>query len=1032
MINPYEYSILIVEDSAIQAEMLRRALDAEGYRVLVAGNGAKALEMTRTAKPSLIISDVSMPIMDGYQMCHEIKSDSQLWDIPVILLTDLSDPKDVIRGLNAKADNYVTKPWNDKLLLSRIESLLENPQKFDDASRSEPVELNYGGESYLLTSGPTQILNLLISTYENAVQQRRELVDAQHNLVTTNDELDAKLRALRESEGRFEVLVQMIPDIVYRIDTRGRFTFVNNAVSLIGYKPNDLIGKHFSEIILPADIESVSSDHVIPKYRGKITGPEGAPKLFDERRTGDRVTRNLEVRLVRNNFQDTRPAIVESIGTEVVSVEISSSGMYEFTSEGTPGDLLGTIGVAVDKQPHRYIGTVGAIRDVTDRKRTEAALLRSEERFRLLVQTAGSAIILLSPDNLVLEWNHEAEIVFGHDRDSVLSKDFLDLFTIEEQKTLMHDALQKTMAGDEVRDLETLITTPDTGWFSILWNMSLLFDKDANPVAIIAVGQDVTQWKNAEEERLNAKAEAEMARISAKVATDTIDGMLDAVVLIGADGAIMQLNKGFTDSTGWGQEVIGTSLTEYMSDDDTIAIKEVFVSCFSDRVCAKNIECKMTTKDNKEIPMLLNATAMNDSYEKPLKIIAVLRDIAERKRLEEKRQEVDRKLLHAQKLESLNMMAGGIAHDFNNHLAAVLGNLELALMDQALDHNTRKKIENAVTAAKRSAELSGQMLIYSGSAFYIPRNLDINEVAQTKEDALKSLVPKTTTLHFEINKVLPSINGDVDLIQRVITNLVINASEAIGDMDGDVTISTGVMDCDEAYLRRSRLEEKPKPGRFVFLEISDTGCGMDDDTQRRAFDPFFSTKFWGRGLGMAEVLGIVKCHHGAIIIDSQVGKGSTIRVLFSTSEKVEASSVNVKPVLEPKSLTHDSVDGRKTILVVDDDELVRDYTAEFLELLGFDPITARDGAEGVRIFRERLNDIDLVLLDFAMPNMDGVEAYHELIRIKPDARIMICSGYAEDAVIERFPDERPASFLHKPYDMQDLKGEINRLLGTTA
>ena len=402
--------------------MLRKLLEEEGYQVRVAPDGEKALEMIRTAKPSLIISDVTMPIMDGYEMCHEIKSNSELSAIPVILLTDLSDPKDVIRGLNSKADNYVTKPWQDRLLLSKIKSLLERSQDFEDTSRREPVELNYGGKSYLLTSGLTQTLNLLISTCENAAEQRRELVDAQSNLVTTNDELDAKLSALRESEGRFELLVQIIPDIVYTIDTQGRFTFVNGAVSLIGYKPEDLIGIHFGKIIPPEDFESVSSDCVIPKYRGKITGPEGAPKLFDERRTGERATRNLEVKLLRKNVPYTGP-VVESIGTEVMCVEISSSGMYEITSRETQVGRSGSMGVAADQRKSPgYIGTVGVIRDVTDLKRTEASLLRSEERFRLLVQTAGSAIILLSVDNLVLEWNHEAEMVFGHDRESALEE----------------------------------------------------------------------------------------------------------------------------------------------------------------------------------------------------------------------------------------------------------------------------------------------------------------------------------------------------------------------------------------------------------------------------------------------------------------------------------------------------------------------------------------------------------------------------------------------------------------------------------
>ena len=413
-------------------------------------------------------------------------------------------------------------------------------------------------------------------------------------------------------------------------------------------------------------------------------------------------------------------------------------------------------------------------------------------------------------------------------------------------------------------------------------------------------------------------------------------------------------------------------------------------------------------------------------------LFSIIHDVTDRKRLEEERMDMQHKLLHAQKLESLGVMAGGIAHDFNNLLMAIMGNLEFALTDRGLGAKGKHAIENAIQASERSAELSHQMLIYSGKFLYVPRDLDLGEQANINNDLLKSVIPKTTTLHFEINEGLPLIQGDEDQIQRVITNLVINSSEAIGKNTGDVTIKTGVMDCDESYLGRSRLEEKPEPGKFVFVEVTDNGCGMDAETLHKLFDPFFSTKFWGRGLGMAEVMGVVKGHHGAILVESEVGKGTTVRVLFPVATENRVPSVAVMNAVETQVPETDSVRRRKTILLIEDEELVRNMVVMRLEVLGYDTIAAVDGVEGVRIFRERLNEIDLALLDFAMPRMNGVQAFEELVRIKPDVKVILSSGYAEDIVLQSFPGKRPAGVLHKPYKMEELKGQLERLLGSIS
>jgi PAS domain S-box-containing protein len=438
-------------------------------------------------------------------------------------------------------------------------------------------------------------------------------------------------------------------------------------------------------------------------------------------------------------------------------------------------------------------------------------------------------------------------------------------------------------------------------------------------------------------------------------------------------------------------------------------------------------------KDGTSFPVDLSSNAIHKEGQ-IAGFVITFNDITERKRLEADRTEMERKLLHVQKLESLNAMAKGIAHDFNNLLMAIMGNLELALTDRGLGAVGKNAIENAIQATDRSAELSHQMLIYSGKSFYVPKNLDLNEfvnkLAHNERDMLKSVDPQVATLHLEINKDIPLIRGDENQIQRVVTNLVINGAEALGDNSGHVTIKTGQMYCDEAYLSQSRLQEKPSPGLFVFLEVTDTGCGMDAETQRQLFDPFFTTKFWGRGLGMAEVNGIVKSHHGAIMVDSEPGKGTTIRTLFPAAKKPQANPVQSTATMETTKPPPDEVNGRKTILVIEDEEPVRGMLLMRLNNLGYNTIAAADGEEGVSVFSAHSNEIDLVLLDFLMPRMNGVEAFEKLINIKPDVKVILSSGYTEDDVWKSFLGKRPAGFLNKPYKAEAVKDELDRLLGT--
>jgi PAS domain S-box-containing protein len=415
-----------------------------------------------------------------------------------------------------------------------------------------------------------------------------------------------------------------------------------------------------------------------------------------------------------------------------------------------------------------------------------------------------------------------------------------------------------------------------------------------------------------------------------------------------------------------------------------------------------------------------------------IRLMGISQDITERRQAEEQRISLERQVQHAQKLESLGILAGGIAHDFNNLLMAILGNADLALDDLSPHAPARDNINEILKASKRAAELARQMLAYSGKGHFVIKAINLNEFVDEMAHLLKVSTSKKAVLKFNFADNLPTFNGDATQIRQVIMNLITNASEAIDDKSGIIALSTGAMDCDRAYLDgvnevlRAGLDEPLQEGMYVYLEVADTGCGMDRATIDKIFDPFFTTKFTGRGLGMSALLGIVRGHHGAIRVYSEPGKGTTFKVLFPANQLTgDDESINAQLSGETGS---SSPGYTGTVLITDDEETVCAVGKQMLSRMGFDVLTAADGREGVDVFHDHADEIVCVLLDLTMPHLDGDEAFREMRRIRPDVPVILCSGYNEQDATQRFAGKGLAGFLQKPYNMAALKEKLNEVL----
>jgi PAS domain S-box-containing protein len=405
------------------------------------------------------------------------------------------------------------------------------------------------------------------------------------------------------------------------------------------------------------------------------------------------------------------------------------------------------------------------------------------------------------------------------------------------------------------------------------------------------------------------------------------------------------------------------------------------------------------------------------------RLVGMLQDMTDLKRAEDEQRKLEQQVMQSQKLESLGVLAGGIAHDFNNLLTSILGNADLALRELSPASPACAYLEDIEQVSRRAADLCRQMLAYSGKGRFVVQPVSLNDVVREMAYLLSVSISKKVVIKYNFFPDLPSVLADTTQLRQVVMNLITNASEAIGELSGVVTLTTGVMDCDEAYLSGVvRDADSHAPGQYVYVEVSDTGCGMDAETLDKIFDPFFTTKFTGRGLGLAAVLGIVRGHKGALRVYSEKRHGTTFKILLPAHHQAPQE-------LERANGAVDKWRGRGLVLLADDEESIRSMGRRMLEKAGFEVLTAADGREAVEVFQKHHSTIRIVILDMTMPHLDGEACFREMRRVNPQVKVIMTSGYNEQDVISRFVGKGLAGFVQKPYKSSDLLPKLREVLG---
>ena len=892
--------------------------------------------------------------------------------------------------------------------------------------------------------------------------------------------------ALAESERTLDSIIKTIPDIVYRLDVNGCITFISEAVTRYGYRPEELFGQPILSLVIPEDRE-------LAKYK------------INERRTGRRSTIDFEIRLLtrfdtsvlfetRNRefsisaqglYRSWPPQQNSFLGTQGIARDITerkaaeeaflreaerfrvlieqsphgvslvhADGRYEYLnptfiqmfgyglSDVPTGadwfkkafpdeqyrkqviaawfDDLKRLGPGVArprtftiscKDGSEKIVTLRPVtltdgkqlvihEDVTDRRKTEEALRESEARHRMFLDLLPEPLVAYDMKGKVIYTNQAFHDTFGWSSRELLNRkiDFVPPEAMEETRRNVQDMLQ----GRRIDSVETIRLTKDGRRLNIYLNTAPFYDHEGRQIGNIVILRDITALKQAQasliesEERFRAILEANP----------------NPMVVYDSQGRTVYINPAFTRVFHWEWDELKGKRIPFVPEEArkaTLArIKELYASGRS-----SSYECRRLTQNGVLLDVGINAAGIKDPEGQTVGMVVNITDITERKRLE-------RQVLHSQKMEAVGTLTSGIAHDFNNILQAITGYVELvrSLVDgRPKAGNYLEEIDQII---HRAAELVNRLLTFSRRVETNPVPLDLNaEILQTAR-ILERIIPKMIEIELDLETGLSLIKADATQLEQVLLNLGTNAKDAMPD-GGRLLIQTR-----HFALGKEGAGSLPEvlPGEYVMLTVSDTGHGMDDATVQHLFEPFFTTKSVGHGtgLGLSIVYGIVKTHGGAITCESRPGQGASFRILFPALPQGRV------PVRPPAPLVEELPWGDQTILIVDDEEAIRETAGDFLNSYGYTIYQADSGESALEIYSRMNGDIDLVIMDLGMPGMGGLACLKKMVEMDPEVKVIIATGYSAEGQARETLEAGAAGFIRKPYRLADIMRKVRDVL----
>lgn len=767
--------------------------------------------------------------------------------------------------------------------------------------------------------------------------------------------------ALRQSEARLRAILELALNAVVGMDSEGRITDWNpRAEAIFGWSKDEALGRLLADTIIP---EQHRDGHRRGLLRFLATGEERIQN------------RRIEITALRRTG--------EEFPVELAITPLKVGETYHFAA---------------------------FIADITARKRADDALRDSEARFRAVVDAVPAAIFLYADERVILT-NESATTISGYSREEILAPGFPQRSTHPEDFPVVADRAARRLRGEPVEQHYQYRIVRKDGQVRWIESDGVSVTFDGRPANLIA-SVDIT----------GRKLDEDTMRESEALFRAVVDTVPAAIWIYNGERWAFA-NEAASVISGYSHEELLAPgwLETTLHPADVPATLDRAARRLRGEPVEQHYETRLVRKDGQLRWLRSDAVSITFAGHPASLVVSI--DITDTKRADEERRKLDLQVQHAQKLESLGVLAGGIAHDFNNLLVAMLGNAGLALMELPPESPARETVHAIEIAAQRAAELTRQMLAYSGKGRFFVEPLNLSRLVEEMGHLLEVSVSKRAIVKYHFAPDTPLIEADATQVRQVVMNLITNASDAIGDRSGVIAISTGMLFADHAYLSETYLDNDLPEGYYSFVEVADTGVGMDEETRSRIFDPFFTTKFTGRGLGLAAVLGIVRSHRGAIKIYTELGRGTTFKVLFPALE----SSPLPEPELDAET-SHSPGFSPGTILVVDDDETVRAVTRRMLEYSGYTVVLAPDGREALTIFQQQRDMLDLVLLDMTMPHMDGEATFRELRRIDPGVRVVLMSGYNEADATEQFSGKGLAGFIQKPFRTPDLLAAIRAAL----